>query len=411
MKYVVFLIDGMADFPIESLKDRTPLQVAKTPNLDKLAQSATYGTFLTLPADYPTSSDVANMSVMGWDLSRSYTGRGAVECYGAGYELAEDEIAFRMNLITVKNGVIEDYSAGHLEEEIGSKLIEDLNATFGTDELQIKKGMSYRNLLFLKGKQFSVEVDYAKPDSSHGEKWEDILPTAKIEAAEHTAYTLRDLVYLSEDFLSQHSLNIERVKQGKNPANLVWPWSGGAKPQMPSFYELYGKKGAVVSAVDVILGLGRLGGMEVVKPEGATGFVDTNYENKAQAGIDLLKDHDFVYVHVEAVDECGHLGDLDLKIKTIEAVDKRLIGTFFDKYNKEFDEPLRILVLPDHPVPVSLRKHTRDEVPFMLYGQGIVPDENIKTYNEKSVLGGSHVHLKGRELMDLLFSNAARNLV
>ncbi|MCX7821334.1 MAG: cofactor-independent phosphoglycerate mutase [Brevinematales bacterium] len=404
MKYVTFLLDGMADYPIDELGGKTPLEYAKTEMLDKLAQNASFGTFLTLPEGFPTSSDVANLSVLGWDLKTAYTGRGAIETYGAGLSMRDDTVAYRVNLITEKDGILLDYSAGHISNEEAKILIETLNERLGNEKIIFYTGVSYRHILHLNGDEFSANIYYAKPDSSHGEKWEEILPYAIDSEAKLTEEILREMIYKSKEILANHFINKKRIEENKYPANLIWPWSGGKKPNMPSFESLYGKKGAVISAVDVILGIGKLGGMEAIKPEGATGFIDTNYENKAKAAVELLKRNDFVYIHLEAIDECGHLGDLKLKIKAIELADKRLVNTFFSEYEKTFTEPLRVLVLPDHPVPVKLRKHTRDKVPFMLWGSGVEVDENIKKYSEANCLKGKYADLKGRELMDLLFS-------
>lgn len=404
MKYVVFLLDGMADYPLDSLGGKTPLETADTPRLDRAARSAAFGTFLTLPEGFPTSSDVANMSVLGWDLAKCYTGRGAIETYGAGYDMDADTVAFRLNLITVTDGRIEDYSAGHLPEEDGEELVAFLQEKLGDDRIAFLKGVSYRNLLHLRGKEFSPAVLYEKPDSSHGEVWKDCLPKAAVPEAEGTATLLRSLVLESEKLLGDHPVNRRRVEKGENPANLAWPWSGGRKPEMPSFEENYGKRGSIISAVDVILGLGKLGKMEYLRPEGATGWIDTDYEGKSRAALDLLERNDFVYLHVEGVDECGHLGDLEKKIRAIEDCDRRLIGTFLDGYNVKFGkEPLRCLVLPDHPVPVSLRKHTRDRVPFMLWGAGVEADLSIREYSERTCPKGKYAGLEGRQLMDLLF--------
>ncbi|OHD56091.1 MAG: cofactor-independent phosphoglycerate mutase [Spirochaetes bacterium GWF1_51_8] len=404
MKYVTFLIDGMADISIPELNNRTPLEYAYTPNMDKMAANAVYGTFLTLPKGYSTSSDVANMSILGWDLAECLTGRGAIESYGAGIELDDRTVAFRMNLITVKDDVLIDYSAGHISEDEAGELIDFLKQEMDNDQICIRKGVSYRNLLYLQGEEFTEDVDYEKPDSSHGQYWEDLLPCANDPKGVKTAELLVELIYKSMELLEKHPVNLKRIAEGKNPANLIWPWSGGSRPKMPSFNDLYGKKGAVVSAVEVILGLGRLGKMTVIKPEGATGWIDTNYENKAHAGIELLKDHDFVYIHIEAVDECGHLGDLKLKIQAIEDIDRRLIGPFIREYAEKFSDDLRMMILPDHPVPVSIRAHTRDKVPFIISGSNLDPDPNLKAYNEKTALQGKYADLKGRELMDLFFS-------
>lgn len=407
MKYVIFLIDGMADYPLEELGNRTPLEAAKKPVMDEMAGDAAFGTFITLPEPYPTSSDVANMSVLGWDVQKYYCGRGPIESYGAGYPMDDISVAFRMNLVTVKDGILEDYSAGHISEKEAETLVRYLNRELSSRQILIRKGVSYRHLLYLFGNEFSADLDYDKPDSSQGMEWEKILPRPKTTnpAAIMTADLLKDMIYRSRDLLAEHPVNKKRIAAGKNPANLIWPWSGGKKPSMPSFMDLYGKKGAVVSAVDVILGLGRVGGMDAVKPKGATGYIDTNYENKAKAGVKLLQKNDFVYIHVEAADECAHMGDLNNKIRAIEDCDRRLIAVFLKEFRKKFKDDLRIMVLPDHPVPVRLRKHTRDAVPFMIAGAGVNADAQIKSYGETNCRKGKYRDLKGRQLMDLFFSN------
>ncbi len=404
MKFVTFLIDGMADDPLDELGGKTPLEAAKTPVLDGMARQAQFGTFVTLPANFPTSSDVANMSVLGWDLASSYTGRGAIESYGLGVPLDAETVAFRMNIITTKGNLLEDYSAGHISEPEAAEIVDFLAAKLGTAEVEIRKGVSYRHVLYLHGKRFSPAVDYDKPDSSHGLEWNKILPRARVPEAEPTAALLRDLMMKSRELLADHPVNRKRILAGENPANMIWPWSGGRRPDMPSFEKLYGRKGSIISAVDVILGLGLLGKMESLRPEGATGWIDTNYENKARAAVDMLRRNDFVYLHVEAVDECGHLGDLPNKIKAIEDCDARLVGTFFDEYKKVHKDPVRMMVLPDHPVPVKLRKHTRTPVPFMVAGAGVTDDPALTSYGETNCARGRYQGLRGRQLMDLLFS-------
>lgn len=404
MKFVIFLIDGMADYPLPELGGKTPLEAARTPVLDGLARRAQFGTFVTLPDAFPTSSDVANMSVLGWDLAKSYTGRGAIESYGLGVPLDDQTVAFRMNLITTKGDLLEDYSAGHIGEAEAAELVDFLAAKLGDGEVELRKGVSYRHILYLHGPRFSPAVDYDKPDSSHGMEWAKILPRARVPEAEATAARLRELMMRSRELLADHPVNRARIARGENPATMIWPWSGGRKPAMPSFEALYGKKGSIVSAVDVILGLGLLGDMESLRPEGATGWIDTNYENKARAAVDMLRRNDFVYLHVEAVDECGHLGDLPNKLKSIEDCDGRLVKTFLDEYRAVHRDELRAMVLPDHPVPVKLRKHTRDPVPFMVAGAGVTDDPAIDRYGEGNCLRGRYQKLGGRQLMDLLFA-------
>jgi 2,3-bisphosphoglycerate-independent phosphoglycerate mutase len=406
MKYAVILLDGMADYPLDELGGKTPIEAARTPVFDELAKNAQFGTFVTLPAAFPTSSDVANMSVLGWDLASSYTGRGAIESYGLGVPLDDQTVAFRMNIITAKGDLLEDYSAGHISEPEATEIVDFLAKKLGTAEVEIRKGVSYRHILYLHGKRFSPAVDYDKPDSSHGMEWAKILPRGRTPEAEATAALLRDLMMKSRELLANHPVNRARIEKGKNPANMIWPWSGGCKPDMPSFEKMYGKRGSIISAVDVILGLGMLGKMESLRPEGATGWIDTNYENKARAAVDMLRRNDFVYLHVEAVDECGHLGDLPNKIKAIEDCDSRLTKTFLDEYKKVHKDELRVMLLPDHPVPVKLRKHTRDAVPFMVAGAGVNNDAGIDRYTEKGCARGKYQVLGGRQLMDLLFAPA-----
>jgi len=292
----------------------------------------------------------------------------------------------------------------NISEPEAAEIVDFLAAKLGSAEVEIRKGVSYRHILYLRGKRFSPAIDYDKPDSSHGLPWAKILPRARAPEAEPTAALLRDLMMKSRELLAEHPVNRKRAEQGKNPANMIWPWSGGCKPDMPSFEQLYGRKGSIVSAVDVILGLGLLGKMESLRPEGATGWIDTNYENKAKAAVDMLRRNDFVYLHVEAVDECGHLGDLPNKIKAIEDCDGRLAKTFLDEYGKVHADELRVMVLPDHPVPVKLRKHTRDPVPFMVAGAGVTDDPALTRYGESNCNRGKYQGLSGRQLMDLLFA-------
>ncbi|HOE64080.1 MAG TPA: cofactor-independent phosphoglycerate mutase [Candidatus Sumerlaeota bacterium] len=398
MKYIIFLGDGMADEPIESLGGKTPLQAALKPNMDKIAREGLSGSFLTLPDGFPTSSDVANLSVLGYDLATCYTGRGPLEAGAQGIDLAPNQIALRCNLITVLDGVIEDYSGGHISNEDAAELMNAMQEKFGSDKVRFYPGVSYRNLLILTGDEFSADLDYAKPDSSHGLKYAEILISPKNPAATYTADFVNNLTMRSKDILESHPVNLRRKAKGELPANLIWPWSPGGKPALIPFEEKYGKKGAVISAVDVIFGIAHFAGMERIKVAGATGFVDTNYEGKAEAAIKALEKNDFVYLHVEAIDEVGHMGDLPLKIKTIEDFDRRCVGHFMNNFKGSF----RAAILPDHPVPVKKRKHTRTPVPVSLCGPGINRDE-VQTYDEAACPKGALGLLKGDELMKKLF--------
>lgn len=394
-KAVLFLADGMADEPLEELGGKTPLEYAHTPNMDKIAAAGASGTFLSLPKGFPTSSDVANMSVLGYDLAKFYPGRGPLEALSQNIELAENDIAWRCNLITVKNSLIEDYSAGHIDNTVSSQLMEFLQQKLGSEKITFYPGVSYRNLLVLHGKEFSDKVDYAKPDSSHGENVNDIPLKPLEKEAEYTVNFLNDIIAKASELLAAHPLNQHK----ESPANYIWPWSPGKKPAFPAFSQKYGgKKGAVISAVDVIFGIAKCAAMDTIKVDGATGFIDTNYEGKASAAIKALEDHDFVYLHVEAPDECSHLGDLKLKIKAIEDFDARIVGPLISKLGMKDNV---FAILPDHPVPIKLRKHTRTPVPVAICGQHIKPD-SVMTYSEKNAPSGSLGPMKDDQLMKLI---------
>jgi len=398
MKYLIFLADGMADEPITELNGKTPLEAAKTPGLDSLAKKGAQGTLLTIPKPFPSSSDAANLSVLGYDLAKNYCGRGPIEAARQDIELEDDEIAFRCNLITIINGILEDYSAGQVDQKSAEDLIRLLNDKSGNSKIRFYPGVSYRNLLILKGEEFSDKIGYHKPDSNQGKKWKEIMPYPIEPEAETTVSLIKNLIKKSIEILKDAPANISRKGNSKKPANCIWPWSPGRKPHFESFQEKYNKKGTVISAVDVILGIGKLTGMKAVKPDGATGFIDTNYENKVKAALDALKDSDFTYLHLEAIDECSHMGDLDLKIKAIEDFDKRLVSPVLNKINQN----VTIGVLPDHPVPIKLRKHTRTPVPFLISGENVPEDGNTE-YSEKTAMNGGFGYLDKYTFLETLF--------
>jgi len=377
----------MADEPVAALDGRTPLQAAHTPNMDAIARNGRSGTMLTLPDGFPTSSDVANMSVLGCDLASELCGRGPLESASQGIRLGADDVAFRMNFVTVDNdGILRDFSGGHIAQQDADDAIALLNAKLGTDKIRFYPGVSYRNLLILSGAEFNADVVYGKPDDNHGNPVAEHLPRAKTPSGEHTAAVLRDLTARAADLL-----------KGRE-ANGIWPWSGGKPGAIHNICQRYNIRAAVISAVDVINGLGACMGMDVIKVQGATGYIDTNYEGKADAALKALKDgYDFVFVHVEAMDEVSHAQDLALKLKAIEDFDSRLVG----RVMANAGDNIAYAVLPDHPVPLATGKHTRTPVPVAVWQPGTTPDD-VQAYDESAAQHGSLGLLKGTGLMDLL---------
>ena len=385
-KVIVFLGDGMADEPVPELSNRTPLQAAQKPAMDRIAREGRSGTLLTLPEGFPTSSDVANMSVLGCDLRTELCGRGPLEAASQGIVLGAHDLAFRMNLVTVDaDGILRDYSGGQISRADAARAVAQLNAALGAEKIRFHTGVSYRNLLILSGPEFSPEVACDKPDDNHGNPVAEHLPRAKSPAGERTAVVLRDLMARARVVLQDFQ------------AHAIWPWSGGRAGAIHKLTECYGVSAAVISAVDVINGLGRCMGMDVIRVPGATGYIDTNYEGKADAAIEAIRSHDFVFVHVEAPDEVSHAQDARLKVRVIEDFDRRLVGRVL----AAVDPSVTLAVLPDHPVPIRTGKHTRTPVPVAVRHAGWQPD-GVQTYDEEACLHGALGALKGREFMDLL---------
>ena len=395
-KAIIFLADGMADDPLAELGGKTPLEYAHTPGMDSIAARGCSGTFRTLPDGLPTSSDVANMSVMGYYPEQNYPGRGPIEATAQGIELGPDDIAWRCNLVYAsEDGVLRDYSAGHISEKDAAELMKALQDEFGSDEVTFYSGVSYRNLLVLHGKRFSDKVNYFKPDSSQDLPLDELYlsPADDSQEAADTVAFLRDLEEKAAKFLASHPVNAGKAA----PGNRIWPWSPGRRPKLPRFNIQYkGKIGAIISAVDVIKGIGRCSGMTVLHVPGATGFVDTNYKGKAEAALAALETHDFVYLHVEAIDECSHMGDLTLKLQAIEEFDKYIVSPVLKALEGRDD--VNVAVLPDHPVPIKLRQHTTTPVPVAAAGPDFTPDE-ITSYNEKLAPGGTLGALDGDKLV------------
>ncbi len=399
-KGIIFLADGMADIPLDELGGKTPLEAVDTPAMDAIAASGASGTFLTLPEGLPTSSDVANMSVLGFYPEQNYPGRGPIEAVSQGIELGPDDIAWRCNLVTVSpGGILLDYSAGHIDNAVSVRIMADLQQEFGSGKVTFYPGVSYRNLLVLHGSEFSDKVDYFKPDSSQGMPLEELRlsPQAGDAKAARTVNFLEDLFARTAKFLASHPLN-----RGKtDPASHIWPWSPGRKPLLLPFAERYsGRSGAVISAVDVIKGLAKCAGMDVIEVPGATGFIDTNYAGKVEAALEALKTHDFVYLHVEAIDECSHMGDLTLKMQAIADFDAKIVAPVMKALEKQ---PVIFAVLPDHPVPIKLRQHTTEPVPVAICGPGIDPD-GIRRFTEIEARKGRLGLMKGDQLMRVVMS-------
>jgi 2,3-bisphosphoglycerate-independent phosphoglycerate mutase len=402
MKYIIILGDGMADEPIESLGNRTPLQAANIPNMDKLAQLGKTGLLQTIPEGMLPGSEVANLSVLGYDVEKVLEGRGSLEAASMGIEIEPDELALRCNLICIEDGKIKNHSAGHISNEEAEILIQFLNENLATEQIRFFSGVSYRHLL--KVKNGNKNLICTPPHDVPGTEFEKVLIQPSIPAAQATADLLNDLILRSQKLLENHSVNMKRKKEGKDPANSIWLWSPGYKPQMKTMQELYSiQSGAVISAVDLMMGIGVYAGLEKIEVEGATGLYNTNYEGKAQAALKALKEKDFVYLHVEASDEAGHEGDVDLKIKTIEYLDNRILKTIMEEVEK-WDEPVTIVLLPDHPTPCRIKTHTDNPVPFVIYKPGKTADE-VNKYDEFSVEKGEYGLLKGDEFIKELFKN------
>jgi 2,3-bisphosphoglycerate-independent phosphoglycerate mutase len=410
MKTIIIIGDGMADRPVDALGGKTPLMVANKPAIDRVASEGRVGLFTTIPQGQPNGSAVANLSVLGYDPAVTFQGRGVLEAAAMGVELGPDDVALRCNLISLDGRSIKNHSAGHIESEQGGELMAFLDERLGggrrpssqrDDDWREKPvrfypGMSYRHLLVLEGDWASAEIRCAPPHDHVGEPVESLLPTALDTSdpkAKATAARLDGLYRQAQTLLAVHPINTARREQGLDCADAIWPWSPGRRPQMETMEERFGVRGAVISAVDLIKGLGRYAGMDIIEVEGATGLSDTNYEGKAEAAIDALEDHDMVYVHVEATDEAGHSKDLDLKIKCIEYLDRRLVGPILDTLESRSMEAA-VAILPDHPTPVELGCHTSEPVPVAIKRPDWSPDD-VSGYDELQVEPGSLGLLEG----------------
>ncbi len=399
MKYIIILGDGMADEPIAALGNKTCLQAANKPNIDKVAALGRSGMLDTIPEGFAPGSEIANLSVMGYDVPKVFEGRGSLEAASMGVTIEDGEMAMRCNLICITDGKIKNHSAGHISNEEAEELILFLQKELGNDVVNFYPGVSYRHLLKIKGGK--KELKCTPPHDVPGTPFADVLIQAETQEAETTAGMLNDLIIRSQELLENHPVNLKRAAAGKDKANSIWPWSPGYKPDMKTLLELYNlKNGSVISAVDLIKGIGVYAGLKVINVEGATGLYNTNYEGKTQAAIDALRADDFVYLHIEASDEAGHEGDVDLKIKTIEYLDYRVVKPILEEVST-WDEPVTIAILPDHPTPCATKTHTNKPVPFVIYRPGETPDE-VTVYDEFASAKGSYGLLKGMEFMKKL---------
>jgi 2,3-bisphosphoglycerate-independent phosphoglycerate mutase len=405
MKYIVIIGDGMADDPLLCKDGRTPMMTAHTPHMDMLASRGRCGRFAAIPADMPAGSEVANLGILGYDLRKVYQGRGVLEAASMGVDIRAGELGMRCNLICIEDGRIKNHSAGHIGSAEAAELIRFMNEALGNEKMRFYPGVSYRHLLVLE--EASADVVCIPPHDVPGTLVEQVMPRAGGEGGRSTAELIDSLIRRSWPLLSTHPVNLDRRRDGKDPANSIWPWSPGFRPAMATLQEMFGVRGAVISAVDLINGIGVYAGMDMIRVEGATGLYDTNYEGKADACLESLDDHDFVYLHVEASDEAGHEGDFDLKVRTIEYLDRRLIGRILHHLGKSRDR-VRIAVLPDHPTPVQVRTHTHDPVPFLICDLPEGEADRVQRFDENSVNEGGYGLIQGSEFISTFFGRPAR---
>lgn len=406
MKHIIVLGDGMADHAVARIGGRTPLQFARKPYMDRIARDGRCGMLVTVPEGFVPGSEVANTAILGYDLHKVYEGRGPLEAASIGYEMSPEDMAIRCNLITIGDGRIITHNGGNISTEDARVLLDYLNRHLSDERVRFVTGIQYRHLLVVRGG--SKHIVCCPPHDHPDELWEPLLvmpePNAPREegrmSAEETAALLNSLILASQELLSAHPYNKARAAAGLRGANSIWPWSGGYRPSMKPLREVYPsiRSGSAISAVDLIHGIGHYAGLDVVHVEGATGLADTNYEGKAAAAIDALRRQDFVFVHVEATDEAGHDGDLELKIRAIEYLDRRLIAPIYEEV-AAWSEPVCMAVLPDHPTPVEQRVHVSEPVPFAIWHRGMHPDK-VRVYDEISCQEGSFGLLKLQQFMD-----------
>ncbi|WP_314808309.1 cofactor-independent phosphoglycerate mutase [Segatella oris] len=403
MKHIIILGDGMADHAIDRLGGKTPLQYVDTPYMNFLAKQGKTGMLNTIPDGFLPGSEVANTAILGYDLNKVYEGRGPLEAASIGYEMQPNDMAIRCNIIELANGRIKNHHGGHLTTEEGNLLIKFLDKELGNDQVKFITGIQYRHLLVIKNG--NKHITCAPPHDHPNEEWKPLLVKPEEGYTEYnsdrmtpqaTADLLNDLIIKSQSLLANHPFNRQRTEK----ANSIWPWSGGYRPSLSTLMQLYPdiKSGSVISAVDLIRGIGHYAGLDIIKVPGATGLANTNYEGKASAAIEALKKQDFVFLHIEASDEAGHDGDLDLKLQTIRYLDARIVKPVYEAVS-EWEEPVCIALLPDHPTPVEIRTHVKEPVPFAIWHRGIQPDK-VTTYDEKSCTRGEYGLLSLQQFME-----------
>jgi len=399
MKYIVIIGDGMSDRPLNELGGLTPLKKAHIPNMDRLVREGTAGRAKTIPEGFQPGSDVANLSILGYDPTIYYSGRAPLEAASMGIDLEKNDVAYRCNLVTLdfhnEDTVMNDYSGGHITTKEARSLIESIDDELGTDNIRFYPGVGYRHLMVWKNG--STAIDCTPPHDITGKAVSSFMPKGD------GATILRKLMDESVDILSEHPLNKKRVKDGKKPANSIWFWGQGRKPSMPTYREKYNIGGSLISAVDLTKGLGVYAGFDIINVPGATGYIDTNYKGKAEYALASLKDHDLVYVHIEAPDEAGHNGNLNDKIRAIEDIDSLVVGPMLESLLKS-GEPFRMLVMPDHSTPIEVRTHTKEMVPFVLYDSSTKnTSSGFNSYDEDIVSSDSALTFnEGFRLMDFL---------
>ncbi|MDE6409813.1 MAG: cofactor-independent phosphoglycerate mutase [Muribaculaceae bacterium] len=398
MKKIIILGDGMADEACEALGGLTPLEAAFTPTLDALAAKGRNGLLATVPEGFSPGSEIAHLSLLGYNLPEVFEGRGVLEAASMGVDIAPDEMAMRCNLICIdKEGRIKNHSAGHISTDEADELIQALNKELNDGRSSFYTGVSYRHLL--KVKNADKNIICTPPHDVPGTPFNQVLIKAETESGKATAEYINGLIEKSQKILSKHPVNLRRIAEGKDPANSIWPWSPGYKPAMKTMQHLFGiGKGYVISAVDLINGIGVYAGLSPIHVEGATGLYDTNYEGKVEAALAALRgDADFVFLHIEASDEAGHEGDIELKKKTIEALDSRVVAPIV-KALEEFGQEVALAVLPDHPTPCRIKTHTSSPVPFIIYRKDLAPDD-VKRYSENEAGNGVYGRMKGDEFI------------